>query len=103
MLPNRHVGEQPDILKGSRNSRPHDLVRSPSSYIVALKQDCALAGTIGPRDNIERGGLAGAVRADDADTLSRQNLECNITERADTAECPGQVDGIIGPNGAGKT
>jgi len=70
MLPDRHVGEQANVLKGPRDSRAHDLVRGLGRYVVTLEQYFAFAGTIGTGDNIECRSLARAVRADDSDNLT---------------------------------
>ena len=43
------------------------------------------------RDDVHHGGLAGAVRADDAEQLARIDVQREIVERLEAVEADGQV------------
>jgi hypothetical protein len=53
-----------------------------------------LAFVVGePEDRLQRGGLAGAVRPDQADDATRFDLEVDAVERLDAAVALGQAAG----------
>ena len=57
---------------------------------LPLEADLAGVGPIEPGDEIEQGGLAGAVRADDADQLAFGEVEIDGVDRGEAAEAPRQ-------------
>ena len=96
-----HAGEFDDLVEPLGDLRP------PHAHDRALEQDVLAAREIGvesggdfdqradpsldgrqagrrledPRQDLERGGLAGAVGADDAERLARRHLERDVAER----------------------
>src|ERR1700723_3552468 len=86
MFPHRHVGEQPDVLKGAHDSGPRDAVRRLVGDSLAIEHDGAGRSAIGAGDDVEGRGLAGAIRADHADDLARRNLKRKAGQSVDAAE-----------------
>ena len=56
------------------------------SSVSPAKSDVALVRRVQPRDHVERGRLAGAVRADQADDLALRHVERDPVEGDDPAE-----------------
>src|SRR6185437_607060 len=85
VLPDGQVVEQLDRLPGAREAalRPH--VRGEP----VQRRLAELHGALGPDeagDGIDEGGLARAVRPDEADELARLDLQVNPGDRANAAE-----------------
>src|ERR1700730_1079986 len=53
---------------------------------LAFHQDIAGAWLVEPRETIEEGGLAGAIRPDQAENLALMHVEGDAIERDDAAE-----------------
>jgi hypothetical protein len=68
-----------------------DLVRREAEQALAVEADVAGVGAVEPRDEVEDGGLAGAVRADQAGDLAALDVEREAVERDDAAEAPCQL------------
>ncbi len=66
VLDGRHVLEEADILVGAGNTEPCDAVGRKPGDISAVEQDLAFFRDVETGDAVEEGGLAGAIRADDA-------------------------------------
>ena len=60
-------GEQADVLEGAGDAGGQDLVRRQAEQLAALEADGAAGGGHEAGDDVEEGGLAGAVGADDGD------------------------------------
>jgi hypothetical protein len=71
---------------------PRDLVHLAPDDIHSLVDDTPRAGGHESRDRLQRRGLAGAIRADKADQLSRFDREVDAFHRADAAV--GDVQGL---------
>jgi len=67
-------------------------VRGHPRDVAAVEEDAALVRGVEARDDIEEGGLARAVRADDADDLARGGAQRDFTDRGQSAEALG--DGV---------
>ena len=57
---------------------------------LPIKPDVAPVRPVEPGNEIEQGGLAGAVRADDADQFAFGEVEINVVDRGEPAEAPCQ-------------
>ena len=86
MLPDGHIREQADVLERARNSGARDPVRWLAADVGTAKQHRTPARAVGARDNVEQRRLSGAVGADDADDLFRQDIQRNVVESVDAAE-----------------
>src|SRR6185369_1745872 len=78
--------EQADGLKRARYAEPDDLVRRHSHQIDAAKAYDAFARPVDAADQVEQRGLAGAVRTDHAQKLSRLDRKVEVRHRAQSAE-----------------
>jgi hypothetical protein len=58
---------------------------------LALEPDVTFVRRVEPGDDVEGGGLAGAVRADQTDDLARLGVEGDAVERDDPAEMLGHI------------
>ena len=64
----------------------------PGADVLALKENPALIDAKNAGDEIENGGLAGAVGADEPHQLARLDLQGKIGDGLEAAEVMGQVD-----------
>jgi hypothetical protein len=86
VLQHRRVLEQLDVLEGARDAPPGDLVgRHPRDVPLAEEQP-SVARIVDPAHQVEDGGLAGAVGADDGEHLALIHLEAHAVERPDAPE-----------------
>ena len=83
--------EQADILKGPGNPGGGDAVAAPVADVLAPESDSAGAEAEDPGDEIEHGGLAGAVGPDKPHQLSGENLQGKIGQGLEAAEAVGKV------------
>ena len=83
--------EEREVLEGARDPAPDDLVRRNPEEVVAVEDDAPPFGLVEPRDDVERGRLAGAVRPDQPDDLALLGRERHVVERENAAEAAGQV------------
>jgi hypothetical protein len=84
--PARHRLEQLDVLERARDPAPHDPVHRRLQERLPVEEDVALVRRVEPRDHVERGRLAGAVRPDQADDLALRHVERDPVEGNDPAE-----------------
>ena len=73
------------MLEGARDAEPGDGVRRAAAEVLATETD-APAAAIEAADAIEDTGLAGAVRADQGEELSRLDRERDAVERDEAAK-----------------
>jgi hypothetical protein len=66
-------------------------VRRQRGDIAALEHDRSLGRPEKPADQVEEGGLAGAVRADDGTQLALAHRQRNVTYRDQAAEALSDV------------
>ncbi len=76
---------------GAGNAVAHDAIGLLAGDVAAGEADAARIGRIDPVDQIEDGGLAGAVRADQAENLPLLHGETQILDRAHAAEAQAQI------------
>ena len=86
VLEHRHVQEQAKRLEGSRDPACRDRVRRKARHSVSLEDDFAGVGTEEPRDEVEDGGLPGAVGADETDDLALADVKLEIVDHLQPAE-----------------
>src|SRR4051812_415990 len=65
VLEHRELVEEADVLESALDAQARALVRRPALDALAVVDDLARGGGHRAADEIEEGGLAGAVRADD--------------------------------------
>ena len=83
--------EQRQVLKGAADADLGDPVRRAVDDRAPLEQDVAAIGRVETADAVEQRGLAGAVRADQAEDLSRLDREGDAVKGDDAAEAKGDV------------
>ncbi len=86
IVEHRKVGEQRHVLEGAADADFGDPVRRPRQDALAFHQDVARARLVEPAQAIEERGLAGAVRADQAEDLALMHVERHAIQRNDAAE-----------------
>src|SRR5262249_34309938 len=92
--PDEHVLEDRHRIEGmrdlicERDSSPRAYVRGEVGDVPSVEDDAAAIGPEPPGEDVERGGLAGAVRTDDADRLVRVHAEGQPVEDLQGAEGP---------------
>src|SRR4029453_17181310 len=91
VLADGHRLEQLDVLERARDPASDDSVRRSSEQPLAVERDLPRVGLVEPRDHVERGRLAGAVRPDQARDLALLDLERHVVESDDAAESPRDV------------
>src|SRR2546430_9402976 len=91
VLANRHRGERPHDLEGAPDPQPRDPVGSQAADRGILPADLAGVRAIEPADAVEQGGLAGAVRSDDAQDITLLDLEGDAGEGVDATETLAEV------------
>src|ERR1051325_7672563 len=78
--------EQSNVLKRSRYPSPIDRRGKFSVEAFAVELDGPAARRVNARDGIERGRLAGAVRADQTDQFALIEREVKVRDRAQSSE-----------------
>ncbi len=86
MLEYGHVPPQQQILKRPAKSQGSNPVRVQTDDRIPLKQDVALGRFVYARDQIEDGGLTGAVGTDQASDLARIDIQAEIGDRTKPAK-----------------
>ena len=86
----RHVVEELHQLEGAGDPPPGDAVGRASLDFLALKDDAALLGGQKAAHQVEQGGLAGAVGADDRLDGARRHPKGDLLHGLQAAE--GQAD-----------
>ena len=88
----RHVvadgqaGEGPGDLVGPRDAPPGDLVRHAAGDLDAADDDAPAVRPVVAADDVDQGGLAGAVGADEPQDLPFPDLQAHPAQRLDSAE-----------------
>src|SRR5262249_20578068 len=62
-------------------------VRPPARHVSPLELDGPAIREVEAREHVHEGGLAGAVRSDEADNLVPMQFERDLAERLNTGEC----------------
>src|SRR5262249_13674694 len=83
--------EQRQVLEGARDSDLSDHVRGLVEDAHAVEQDVALGRVVDAAEAIEERGLAGAVRADQAQELALGEIEGDAVERDDAAKAHADI------------
>ncbi len=86
-----HAPEQRKVLERPPDSEPGDPVRRSLEQVVALEENAPGGRAVEARQAIEQGRLARSVRPDQADDLTRLDIERDIVECDDPAEANGDV------------
>jgi hypothetical protein len=91
MLLRRHLREQARDLEGADQALADPLHGAEARYVIAVENDAPRARTKLSGHQINEGGLAGAVRADERDPLARRHGEGDIPADGKAAEIFGQA------------
>ena len=86
VLAHGHGAEEGEVLEGSADAEIGDAVGRRPQQRAALEEDVALVRGVEAAEAIEKGGLAGAVGADQADDLPLVDVEGDAVESDDAAE-----------------
>src|SRR3546814_3011384 len=86
VLQHGHLVEHPRNLEGPSDPHRRDAVDRPVRDAAAAEGDGPAAGRVDPVDDVEKGGLAGAVRPDDALNLAFLDVEIDSVEHGKAAE-----------------
>ena len=78
--------EQSEVLERAADAERRDAVHRHIEQRHIIENDAAAVGLIDATEAIEQGGLAGAVRADDAADLAAPHVKTDIVERDDAPE-----------------
>src|SRR5262249_49355900 len=91
VVEHRHGAEEREVLERAADSDRRHAVRRQAEDAPALEQNVALARRIEAAEAVEERGLAGAVRADQAEELATTDRERHAIERHDAAEAHADV------------
>ena len=91
VVQNGHIRKQTDILEGSGNAQLVDLVYRHSLDVDAVDQHGAAGGLIDAGEQIENGGLARAVGADQAGNFGGADGNVEAVHSRQAAEVDAQV------------
>ena len=95
------VGKQADILERAGDAGGEDLVRRQAQQRAAAQGDCAARCADEAGDDVEQGGFAGAVGADDGDDAAGRHVDADIVESDEAAEADGDALDVEQGAGAG--
>ena len=82
----RHAPERPRDLEAARDAAARAHMRLQPRDVLAAEHHGAGLGTERAGNAVDQRGLSRAVRADQAEALSRTNLDADIVERGEAAE-----------------
>ncbi len=82
----RKVLEQLDVLEGTHDAQLGHFLGGEVGDVPPVKQDLAGGHLVSAGAEIEKGGLAGAVGADDAEDLALFNLHVHVVDGFQAAE-----------------
>src|SRR5471032_2347437 len=82
----RHLAEQTDVLEGAGDAGLGHFMRRGRRIRLAGQLESARVRLIQAGDDVEEGGLAGAVRPDQAVDLALHDLDADIGQRLQAAE-----------------
>ena len=80
VLEHGHLGKEADVLEGAGNARLGHLVHGGRRVGLAVEFEAPGIRRVEPGDDIEEGGLAGAVRSDQAIDLPACDRDADIGE-----------------------
>src|SRR5690606_5414998 len=86
VLPDREVGEDASVLEGPDQTPPRELVGRRARHVLAAEHDSSTGRLEEPRDEVEGGGLTGAVGAHQAQHFALEDLEGEVADGGETAE-----------------
>ena len=87
----RQRRDQAEFLVDGDDARPLGLLRARRLEFHAVEDDAAARRRLHARQNLEQGGLAGAVLAKQAEDLAAPDLERDIVQRRDAGEMLGHA------------
>ena len=82
---------QSDVLEGSADAKLIDAVGWPGGDAFAIERDGAGGGGIDAGDEIERGGFASAVGADEGNELAGVERETEASQGGEATELNGEI------------
>ena len=91
IVQDRQVGKQADVLEGPGDAPLRDLIGFEADQAFAVELHLAGSRFIDAGHQVEGGGLAGAVRADQADQLALVDFHIEVGDRFQAAELFGQL------------
>ena len=97
-----HAAEEADVLVGSRQAQPGDLVRAQLVDLGAVEGDAALVDLVEAGDAVEERGLARAIGSDDADDRALFEVEGQVADGGQAAEAFRRVAGLEQCHGLGS-
>jgi hypothetical protein len=80
------TGQHAHQLEGARDAAPRDPVGGLAGDARPVEQDLAAAGGERAGDEVEHGGLAGAIRPDQAEEFALCDVEAHVIDRDEAAE-----------------
>src|SRR5262249_37924526 len=86
----RHAAERPRDLEAARNAAARAHMGLQRRDVLVAEHDGAGLGAERAGNTVDQRGLAGAVRADEAEALARRNLDTDIVKRGETAKAVGE-------------
>ncbi|PYM46693.1 MAG: hypothetical protein DME16_14155 [Candidatus Rokuibacteriota bacterium] len=86
-----HLAEDLRGLEGARDSAPRDDIGRKAVQLVAVEGKGAPAGRVVAGQDIEEGGLASAIGADESVNAARRHHERHLGEGGHTAESEAHV------------
>ena len=89
-----HLVKEADVLEGTGDAQTGGLNNAHAVQILPVDQYCAGGGLIDLGQEIEDGGLSGAVRADKAGDLRFADGQVEIVNRLQAAELDAQMAGL---------
>src|SRR5204863_3832974 len=95
LLGGAHRPEQPDVLERSSDAAIGDLVWSPTSDVLAVEHQPAARRLVEAGEDVEEGGLARSVGADDRDDRALRDIERDVADSHKATEGLGDVLGLV--------
>ncbi len=86
ILANREREEWLGHLKGAIDAEVHKFVRRQSADRALVEENLPVIGPVEAGDDIDAGGLAGAVGSDQPENLSRHEAEADAIQGAESRE-----------------
>jgi hypothetical protein len=90
VVEHRQLLEQGRLLEGAHEAERGDAAGAQARDVPSLEQHPSRRGRVEAADDVEGGGLAGAVRTDQAADLAPLDREREIVDRAEAAKPPAQ-------------
>ncbi|CAM5711800.1 hypothetical protein SBADM41S_04385 [Streptomyces badius] len=89
--PDRHQGDDGEVLVDGGDAPVQGVARVGEGGLLALDEEASGVVTVQPCDDLDEGGLAGAVVAEDAGDLARVDLQRDVLQGFDVAVELGHV------------